>query len=118
MLEEGSKIDSKYELKMILTFNNEQTKTMYNSFNYLIKEWQYNAIPLSLEKEELANLKGIQIIFDYSNNYGKALFYGIELMEGYWNYKEYDDEEKLIYTEEEKKNTIIMIKRKGWKRRK
>ena len=99
LLEDGMDLSSRFELKVIVSYGDGTSCTLFNSFNYLVSGWQYNAIPVSIDETKLSSLSSIQIIFDYSNNNGSAKFYGIELREGNWEYREYNDEDKVTFVE-------------------
>jgi len=99
LLEDGMNLNSRFELRVVMGYEDGTSSTLYNSFNYLISGWQYNAIPVSIDETKLSSLSSIQIVFDYSNNNGTAKFYGIELREGNWEYREYDNKDKVTLVE-------------------
>ncbi len=90
----------KFELRIELTFTNDTstyTRSYNLSFDWLNTQWQYCALPIKLSEDDRNKLQSIKLVFDYSNNYGYAQFFGFSLKEGSWqaNTKSYDN----IYSE-------------------
>ncbi|MGN0819002.1 MAG: RHS repeat-associated core domain-containing protein [Christensenellaceae bacterium] len=87
---DADRVNRKFELRIELTYSNSSYVQKYCcSYDWMNTNWQYLAVPVRLNGANLQNLTGIKIIFDYSNNYGYAHFFGMKLKEGNWRIDTY-----------------------------
>ena len=100
-----SKLNRRFELRaeitLIDTENGSFSKEIkqFCSFDWMQTDWQYVAFPVTIEKSETQKVSEVKIYFDYSFNTGTALFYGARLQEGKWEYKEFNADKLLSYSE-------------------
>lgn len=94
----------KFEVRAEVKYNNkEKVDTFIYKADYNVKDWQYLAVPIKLNSNDI---EYIHCYIDYSNNLGDCEYKEVAMLEGKWDYHEYDENDNLTYSEYSQSDSI------------